>query len=305
MSVAATAVLDVLVRYPLWPHVPRGVTASQVARFASMVMQGATFYGWPDDATPRAVAALQTAPWDSEKIGVPAARLFVTVPPDAPGTAAPLLARVLAEADGAGIKYLVTRIDAGDVAVIQAMEQAGFIVVDAILSQYLRPAAAPPPAQTDMRVRPAEPDDAEVLAGIADACFTMSRFHGDPWIGVDKARSVYRDWARNIARGLNDVNVVAVLDGAVVGFLSCKDVPPARSAYGIGYGRIELVAVTPAARGRGGVGAMTRRLIDEAPARSWDLLGIGTQIANVQAMRAYQHAGFVPGDSIFTLRRLV
>lgn len=305
MTVAAAAVLRVLERFRLWPHVPRGATPLQVARYAAVVLQGAIFYGWPDDEQPRAIAALQPAPWDSEKLGVPAARLFVVVPPDASEVAVPLLQRALEIADSSGIRYLVTRIDAGDLGVIQAMEQAGFIVVDAILSQYLDPRIEAPAASGGLEVRLAEPADADALATIADLCFTMSRFHGDPWIGVENARAIYRDWARNIACGLNDLNVVATVDERVVGFLSCKDVPAARSTYGHGYGRIELVAMAPEARGRGGVAAMTRRLVEDAVERDWQRLGIGTQIANVQAMRAYQRVGFVPGDSIFTLRRLI
>ena len=79
----------------------------------------------------------------------------------------------------------------------------------------------------------------------------------------------------------------------------------AREAYGHGYGRIELVAVAARAQGRGVVAALAGPLFDEACARRWDVLGIGTQISNVRAIRAYQRVGFIPGDSIFTLRRWV
>lgn len=304
MNVDPSKVVELLERFPKWPHAPLGARPAQVAQFASAVLQGSTFHGWPDDHSPRAVVALQSAPWDSEKLGVPAARLFAIVPPDESAAASQLLSRVLEYADRAGLRYLVSRVDAADLGAIQAMEKSGFVVVDAILSQYLDPRTACAPSSSELQVRFAEPGDAEALAEIADECFTMSRFHNDPWIGGETARGIYRDWARNIARGLNDLNLVAVSDERVVGFLSCKDVPAARSTYRQGYCRIELVAIAPLARGRGGVAAMTRRLIDEAPARDWQRIGIGTQVANVQAMRAYQKVGFVPGDSIFTLRRL-
>jgi GNAT superfamily N-acetyltransferase len=300
--------LELLERFPSWPHAPRGAAPSQVARFAASILGGARLIGWPDDERPRAVAALHDAPWDSEKLGVASARLFVVVPPDAADGTAALLDRALAAADAAGARYLVTRIDAGDVHVVQALEQRGFIVVDAILSQYLRPAESPPiAAPPDVHVRAAIPADGPALAALADESFTMSRFHWDPWIGPERGRAIYREWAHNIARGLNDVNLVAEIDGGVIGFLSCKDVPQARPAYALGYGRIELVAVAPPARGRHVIAALTARLVAECASaeRRWDLLGIGTQIANVRAMRAYQRVGFAPGDSIFTLRRLV
>ena len=146
--------------------------------------------------------------------------------------------------------------------------------------------------------------DASSLASITDASFTESRFHGDPWVGEARARAIYRLWASNLARGLNDVTLVAHQADSVVGFLSAKGVAGAREAFGFGIGRIELVAVAEQHRGLGVVAALTSRLIEESPARGWSLLGIGTQTSNVRAMRAYARAGFAPGDSIFTLRWL-
>lgn len=300
------SLLDVLEAYPSWPHAPRDATAAQVGRFAASVLRGATLLGWPDEDRPRAVAAVQDAPWDSARLGVKAGRLFVVVPPAAIDGAVELVAGTLAAAAGAGFRYLVTRIDAGDLAVVQVLEKAGFLVVDAILSQYLQVGAAPPlTAPPDVAVRLVDLADGDALAALADGCFTMSRFHCDPWIGEERGRAIYRDWARNLAAGLNELTLVAEIDGAVAGFLSCRDVADTRPSYGFGYGRIELVAVAETARGRGVVASLNRRLIAESPSRGWNLLGIGTQIANVRAMRAYQNVGFIPGDSIFTLRHLV
>ncbi len=299
-------VLDVLERFPYWLHALRGASPGQVARYAASMLGGARWFSWPYDGPPAALVALQDAPWDSDKLGVKSARIYVAVPPGAHGGAAELVARTLATLDGEGYRYLVTRLDANDLQVVQLLEQAGFIVVDAILSQYVRPAEAPAPAApADVAVRQVGADDGDALGVLAADAFTMSRFHSDPAIGVELGRAIYRDWGTNLAFGLNDVTLVAELDGAIAGFLSCKDMAGARSAYGFGYGRIELVAVAATKRGRGVVAALTARLFEDATARAWEVLGIGTQIANVRAIRAYQHVGFAPGDSIFTLRRRV
>ena len=304
MTDSRDALHDVLVRYPYWPHAPRGSTPEQVATFAVASLAGGSVHGWPDDAAPRAFAVVHETPWDSQKLGVRAARLSLIVPPDAADGAAPLLAGVIAAADADGVGYVVARLDAGDVHSTQVLERQGFVLVDAILSQYLAVGGAPPaPPSGAVAVRTAQAADAARLEELSDECFTMSRFHWDPWIGIARARAIYREWARNIASGQDDVDLVAELDGTIVGFLSCKDVPGMRAAYGFGQGRIGLVAVAAAARGRGVVGAMTSELVARAPSFGWDLLGIGTQIANVRAIRAYQRTGFAPGDSIVTLRR--
>ena len=298
--------LEVLEQFPYWFHALRGASPGQVARFAAAGLRGARLLGWPDDGPAAALTALQDAPWDTAKLGVTSGRLYVCVPPAAHAGAAALIADTLAAADAAGYRYLVTRLDAGDLHVVQLLEQAGFVVVDAILSQYVRTAeAAAPAAPPDVAVRAVRPDDAAGLAALAAAAFTMSRFHSDPSIGVDLGRSIYREWGANLAGGLNDLTLVAELDGALAGFLSCKEMTAARASYGFGYGRIELVAVAEAARGRGVIDALTATLLVEARARTWEVLGIGTQIANVRAIRAYQRVGFAPGDSIFTLRRRV
>jgi ribosomal protein S18 acetylase RimI-like enzyme len=229
------------------------------------------------------------------------------VPPTARTGAEALVAHALAAADAAGYRYLITRLDALDLAIVQILEQAGFIVVDAILSQYVRPhETTPTHAPNGVTVRAVEPADSDALAALSADAFTLSRFHNDPALGASLGREIYREWGANLARGLNDLTLVAEIAGAVAGFLSCKDMTAARSTYGFGYGRIELVAVAEQARGRGVVAAMTARLFAEATGGfDWRVLGIGTQIANVRAIRAYQRVGFVPGDSIFTLRRRV
>jgi ribosomal protein S18 acetylase RimI-like enzyme len=293
-----------LERFPYWPHAPQGVAPAQVATYALGLTAGAT---WTErrDASGRLLAAVGRIhqPWDSEKLGRKAGRLFVVDGAQAPD----VIATALAEARAEGYGYLLTRVDSNDLTTVQTLEAAGFRVVDAILSQYLRvkptdaPAAATAPG---LAIRETRPDDADALAEIADLSFTRSRFHDDPWIGPTLARTLYREWAGNIARGLNDLTLVAerTEDARVVGFLSCLGMKAAPAAYGWGYGRIELVAVHPDHRGRGAVRAMTARLIADAAGRGWELLGIGTQIGNVRAIRAYAAAGFVPGDSIFTLR---
>jgi GNAT superfamily N-acetyltransferase len=296
--------LALLERYAYWPHPPRGATREQVARFAFGSLTQAT---WTEvrSATrlEAAVARLHLA-WDSEKLGVPGARIACIVPDDAACSPSAPIRAALADARTAGYGYLFTRVDAAELRTVQALEAAGFQTVDAIVSQYIRIPDAPPSfvPPAGVHIREATSDDADSLATITDASITMSRFHCDPWVGLERARALYREWARNSVRGLNDYTVVAEIDGGPVGFLTVRNVPGAKEAFGFGYGRIELVAVLEGHRGRGIVHAMTARLVADCPSKGWGLCGIGTQFSNVRAIRAYAKAGFAPGDAIFSMR---
>lgn len=296
--------LALLERYPYWPHPPRAATRAQHARFAQSGLRGAEITEHRSAERLEAAVARHHLPWDTEKLGFPAARVAFVIPPNATcGFEVPVRATIeRARADGYG--SLFTRVDAGELGLVQALEAAGFITVDAILSQYIQvpEAGALPAAREGVTVRIATAADADLLARITDASITQSRFHGDPKIGVPRARELYREWARNAVNGLNDLTLIGEVRGEPAGYLSGKDVKGALDAYGFGYCRIELVAVLDGFRGTGVVQAMTARLLAECPSRGWGLCGIGTQISNVRAIRAYAKAGFAPGDSIFSLR---
>lgn len=297
--------LALLERYAHWPHPPRGATRAQVAHFAAATLAHATWTELRSAQRIEAAVARVHLPWDTEKLGVEGARIACVIPDDAACTHGEVIGAALAQARQDGYGYLFTRVDAAELRTVQALESAGFQTVDAILSQYLRVADGLTAGRgTDALVREATAEDAETLATVTDASLTMSRFHGDPWVGLDRARALYREWARNSVRGLNDFTAIAEVDGQPAGFLSVKNVPGAKEAFGFGYGRIELVAVLEAYRGRGIVHAMTARLVEECPRRGWGLLGIGTQVSNVRAIRAYARAGFAPGDAIFSMRWL-
>jgi len=296
--------LSLLTRYPYWPHRPRASSVEQHAAFARASLQGAELVRHHRGSILVAAVARQTLGWDTEKLGVPSARLSVIVDPDSVEVTASIVGEALASATSAGFGYLFTRVDARELATVQHLERAGFRTVDAIVSQYLRVGVQPgvSAAPSGIAVREATAADAALVEEMTDATLTQSRFHSDPLVGVEKARAMYREWARNSVSGLNELTLIAEVDGVPAGFLSCKDVRGAREAYGYGYCRIELVAVLEAFRGTGAVQALTANLLARCPAHGWALCGIGTQISNATALRAYGKAGFTPGDAIFSMR---
>jgi ribosomal protein S18 acetylase RimI-like enzyme len=282
-----------------WPLAPPGTPAQKAAWFAT-TLEGAA---WVEAGG--AAAARIATPWDSEQLGVPAARLVLLVPPAAAHMASTLVAQGIAEAVHAGVKYLVARVDASELAVVQQLEAAGFRMLDTIVSQY-REVGPPPVVETPGYViRAAVPGDADALERLAGACFTDTRYHMDPWVGRTRASAIYGAWSAGCARGRNPFTAVACTDaGHVVAFLTAREVAGARDAYGRAHARVELVAVDERHRGRRLVDAMSSALLAAAPGLGWEVLGIGTQAFNTPAMRAYRRVGYAPADAVYTLRWL-
>ena len=295
-----------LERYGAWPHTPQGTSRAQTATYALATLKGAEQVVELRSADRlEAVAAVQGLPWDTARLGVESGRVAFVRADDAMPSHAELVRATLAHTSARGLRYLFTRVDAAELGLVQALEAAGFVTIDAILSLYCmvdgRPGGTPPP---EIRVREGGKSDAGLLEHITDASIRFSRFHCDPWIGMARARELYREWARNSVDGLNDITLIAEIGSEPAGYLSCREFHGAREAFGWGYCRVELVAVLEKFRGRGVVPALVVRLLDECASHGWGRCGVGTQISNVGAIRAYTKAGFQPGDAILTLRWL-
>lgn len=297
--------LALLERYhPHWPHSFRWETKATLARFALGLLEGSTWFEERSaDGALLALAGRQELPWDSEKLGLRAARVAFIVPADSPIDRARFARRVVHSSQQEGFGYLFTRVDGREYPAVQACEHAGFATVDAILSQYVEVASAPRvPAPDGVSFREATAEDAALMSELVDATLHHSRFHGDPLVGFQRAREIYREWGANSVRGLNELTLIAELEGQAAGFISVKDNKAARSELGWGYGRVELVAVLERHRYRGLGPALFGALYERCPARGWDRLGIGSQIGNMAAVHAFMNAGFAPGDALFSMR---
>jgi GNAT superfamily N-acetyltransferase len=132
-------------------------------------------------------------------------------------------------------------------------------------------------------VRPARADDVELLKAIARESHRDTRFYVDGKFDHHRCDQLYELWIARSCNGWADRVFVAEVDGSPVGYMTCH--LHARS------GRIGLVAVRAASRGRGAGSA----LIDCA--RQWfqqegaDRVSVVTQARNAAGLRLYQRAG--------------
>ncbi len=201
--------------------------------------------------------------------------------------------------------FFSAKIPTSDVVAVANATRAGFSVVDVnVTFDWARmPAAGVDNADgqaTDMAIEIANPGDTAAIEHVAARCFTFSRFHLDPDIGVDLANEIKRQWAGNACRGRASAVYVTRGPGGIAGFLAVLE---SRSDVGTDA-IIDLVGVAASHQGRGAGRALSRTFIDQWRGRA-DRLRVGTQISNIPAMRLYESLGFRVAETAYVLHAQV
>lgn len=218
---------------------------------------------------------MRSDPWLAERLGRPA---FTVEEGDAPDAAAPKSA------------FLQTRVPAADVERVGGLERAGWSVVDVTVTLAREPGVEPRAGVWSIGAPAA--GDRDGLLGIARDDYDVSRFHLDPQIPDTMAGRIKRDWLAACLDGeRGDRVLVAAGDDGPAGFLAVLRTPATQV--------IDLIAVRAAARGTGAGRALVSHLLAE----SGETVEVGTQIANVNALRFYESLGFRARESRYVLHR--
>jgi dTDP-4-amino-4,6-dideoxy-D-galactose acyltransferase len=203
------------------------------------------------------------------------------------------LGHVLDEARAQGYAHLILRAAAHDSLLIWAAEHSGLRLIDIGIDSTLDLARTATPDLPDgFTVRAAEAKDVSALSELSAEAFTLSRFSADPFFSDEQVKDFHRTWTRNLCNGLAQAVLVAEVDGALAGFVSC-------SVSG-DEGRIPLIGVAAGFRGRQigqGLIAAALRWFRTAGCR---LAHVKTQAHNYRALALYHRAGFVVSKSELT-----
>ena len=256
-------------------------------------------------------ACLTMLPWDSEQLGMLAARVAYLVAQgdyrEQMQIKGALLEQVVLEAHDRGVWHLSARVDSSDLSALHALEEAGFITVDGLLTLALDLANYQPSEQPhDFRIRLATPDDSEMVAELGRTTFSYDRFHADPYISRERAGQLHANWLRNSCTGkAADAVVLAEDHTGLLGFMTCALQHDTGKKLGRLVGTIVLVATSEAARGRGVASATITTAIDWFRQQGCEIVDTGTQIRNLPSLRFFQKSGFRIVGSSASLRRLL
>ena len=250
-------------------------------------------------STTAATARIVPLEWDSAHFGVRVERLEGGARGVGPA---------LAESAAGGVRLVIARVEARQLATVHELEAHGFRLMDTLV-RYERalvgePADAAPvrgrPGGPADRVRPVTVHDASAVREVAREAFTgyVGHFRNDPRLDPDLADRVYVEWAVGQCGGPDEARgmIVAELDGRVVGFgLVVRET--SETAEGV------LYAVASAARGRGLGGELltaTSRWAQGARCRS---MSVHSSLSNPGVHQVWLRAGFAPAGGLYTLHR--
>jgi len=186
------------------------------------------------------------------------------------------------------------------------LESNGFRLVDGLLTFGVDAHKEPAPAEAgeELSCDVFAPEDLPALRKMAADSFSIDRFHNDPAIGREKAAEVYRRWTENSCAGYADCVLVARAREAV-GFVALKTDRCSQPHLGVSVGVITLVATSREHRRKGVARRLTIAAHNWFRAAGCDWIEVGTQVANINACRVYQNAGFRLVASSLTFRQLL
>ena len=255
-------------------------------------------------------ASLRPLTWDSEQLGILAARIDYLV---AEGSydeqlrlKEALLEHILWEAYERGFHHLSARVDASDFSSLHALECAGFVTVDTIMT-FAMDFAKQQPRQPrhDFEIRLAHASDADKVAALAKHAFVYDRFHVDPFIDRERADALHAAWLRDSCLGKSaDAVLLAESEGNLLGFTSCAVQHDTPGRLGRKVGTVLMVASAEHARGRGVAHATMMAATQWMRRKGCDVVEGGTQVCNVPSARMFRRCGFSYIGASASLRRV-
>jgi ribosomal protein S18 acetylase RimI-like enzyme len=200
--------------------------------------------------------------------------------------------------------YLFHRVAGHAAGVLQALQEAGFVVVDGLVTFGLDvPDVTLESLEVDVAVRPAECADWPGIEALSASAFRYDRVHADASLGPGVAARFYRSWAANCLQGRSPRVWVAEVEDQMAGYLAALRHPAGTALAEVETGVVDLVAVDERFRGRAvGIALMHRFLAWCAEERIPFAL-VGTSLSNIGAVRLYEKLRFRMIDSALSLRR--
>ena len=271
------------------------------AELRAALEQPGGFGVMPEGNAPPAAVLVRPLPWDSAFFGLSMARVHLLHNDQMPGAILrSLIAAAFTECRDRGMRHLSVRIDVADADVIQALEDAGFRLMDA-LATYIYPLKRPAPEpMKEMGVlRLFEPQDRDQILDITREAYRgfRGRYHLDPHLPRDRSDELYVEWAKKSCDG-EWADVVLVTEngkGELHGWASYRQIEPVST---VGQTAIRGGGLGACRRDRPGAYAGLLRAATERIHGGGAVTEMQTQIFNFATIRLYESVNtqFVRAD---------
>ncbi len=206
---------------------------------------------------------------------------------------ADVLSNLVNHAKAAGFRHLMARVPSSGYQAVHALEQHGFRTMGVQVTLAMKGSAVTSTANQSshgVAIRPFIETDLPFLEQLSADAYTESRFFADPHLPAEAAQQLHRLWIANDCHGRAAQVLVAETDSVPAGYLACLLHRPDEDKESH-IGDIDLVAVSPAARGKGIGWALVSAALQWFKPRT-DYIIVKTQVTNYGAIALYHRAGF-------------
>jgi GNAT superfamily N-acetyltransferase len=272
-------------------------------------MQAASYPGDPNDRDGALMGILPTAQAAEAKSGACSPVYLSAIDEERFGfrTARALdltahaLPAVLEDCRAHGVRLLIARCNASEIRAAQAMERAGFALMDTLVFYARALIGLPPPADRGgVEIRLIRPGEEESVQAIAAQSFRgyAGHYHADDRIDRTTVEEIYPSWALRscVSRDVADDVLVAELNGVLAGFATLRLNSPAE-------GEGVLFAVAPSAQGRGIYRSFMVHGMEWCRARDAQRMVVSTQIVNAAVQKVWTRLGFEFSYASYTFHK--
>lgn len=198
------------------------------------------------------------------------------------------------------VQLLIARCSTHELLSLQAMENAGFLLMDTLIYFEFNLHRRELPPRHDLNIRTVEPQDVDAVKELSRQAFSGydSHYHADTKLDRLACDELYVDWAvRSCSqKELADEVFVADSKNGILGFLVLK-------VDKIKIADCRLYAVSRHAQ-KSGVGqALLIEALHWCVKKGLDAMTISTQITNIASQKACIRVGFEPYNSFYTLHK--
>ena len=289
--------------YRVWSKaLQRAILRAEVDRALSAAGHVAVVAG---DGEGTVLGLCRPLAWDTAFFGVPMGRLDLLLrgPACDPGTVSDAVTSLLQRCRAQGIRHLTAKVDIADMLAVGVLEDAGFRLMDSIVTYFTHPRRDPPtPVREVGRIRPMTAADVDAVLAVTREAYQgfRGRFHLDPHLPAARSDEFYMEWARQCCAGRMADRVVVADDGAggIHGWASTRRVEPASTVGGVALWAGSLGACR---RARPGAYAGLIRALAMENFEAGAVTETQTQNHNIATVRIYGAVGarYVRGDYTF------
>jgi GNAT superfamily N-acetyltransferase len=213
---------------------------------------------------------------------------------------AAVLPRVLKFCSENAVRLLIARCPAADLAAAQAMERAGFQLMDSLVYYSRNLAGSLPDDASALRIRAHAAGDEAGVRRVASQAFAgyLGHYHADPRLDRRQCDEAYVDWAHRscASREVADEVLVGESDGQIMAFATLR-LNSAEEGEGVLFG------VAPQAQGRGVYRSLMLAGMRWCHTNGRARMVVSTQVTNFAVQKVWARLGFEPSNACHTFHK--